>query len=365
MKIANILIDSKKKFDENKTTNIERSFIDYALYLTKKGAEVLSVFKADEFYREATIEGSSQVLELSSSKKFSKIYLIFQLWLKFLDFLPDVAICHSHKSFTFVRLARFFLGKKFPIISICNHENCAQFLKSDFVITQNSYLLKELVDIGKKREDIFVVNNSINIENDFKVLEKKPFGKPIKIGSIGILSLGKNFDKVLRAMIVLNSRGINCEYSIAGSGDYEDELNLLASELRLEKNFKILGFVNDKKSFFENIDICVMPIGKGFAGESILDAMLYSTPIISSNSYNCDEIIDHDLNGLKINIEDEKLIPTLIANAVEKLIKDENEARQMAKRAREKIFDHYSSEVVANRIFQICQKINEDFVAKN
>jgi glycosyltransferase involved in cell wall biosynthesis len=361
MKIANILIDSKKQFGEDKVTNIERSFIDYALYLTEKNAEVLSVFKADEFYREASIEGSTQVLEISP-KKFNKFYLIIQLWLKFLDFLPDIAICHSYKSFAVVRFARFFLGKKFPIISICSNENPNDFLKSDYIITQNSYLLKELVDLGKKRENILVINNSINVENDFKIIEKKPFSKPIKIGSIGIISLGKNFDKVLRAMIVLRSRGIDCEYSIAGSGDYEDELNLLANELRLEKNFKILGFANDKKNFFENIDICAMPIGKGFSSESLLDPMLYSTPLISSNSHNCDEIIDHDLNGLKININDEKLIPTLIADAIEKLVNNEVEAKQMAKRACEKIFDHYSSEVVANRIFQICKKINEDFV---
>ena len=115
MKIANILIDSKKKSNENKPINIERSFIDYALYLTKRGAEVLSVFKADEFFREASIEGSSQVLELSS-KKFAKIYFIIQLWLKFLDFLPDIVICHSYKSFFFVKFARFFSAKKFPII---------------------------------------------------------------------------------------------------------------------------------------------------------------------------------------------------------------------------------------------------------
>ena len=68
MKIANILIDSNKKSNENTAINIERSFIDYALYLTKRGAEVLSVFKGNEFYREASIEGSSQVLELSSKK---------------------------------------------------------------------------------------------------------------------------------------------------------------------------------------------------------------------------------------------------------------------------------------------------------
>ena len=354
MKIANILIDSKKKSNENRGINIERSFIDYALYLTKRGAEVLSVFKADEFFREASIEGSSQVLELSS-KKFAKIYFTIQLWLKFLDFLPEVVICHSYKSFLFVRLARFFCAKTFPIISICNNENPIKFLKSDYIIINTSYDIKDLIEAGKSRENIFVVNNSINIEKDFKIIEKKGFGKPIKIGSMGIISLGNNFDKVLRAMVVLRSRGIDCEYLIAGSGDYEDDLNLLSTELRLEKNFKILGYINDKKNFFENIDICVMPIVKGLPNDSILDAMLYSTPIISSNSHNCDETIDHGLNGLKINISDEKLIPTLIADSIEKLINDEVGTKQMAKRGCEKIFDHYASEVVANRIFQICQ----------
>ena len=358
MKIANILIDSKKKSEGNRALSIQRSFIDYALYLTKRGAEVLSVFQADEPYREASIEGSTQVLELSS-RRFAKIYFIIQLWLKFLDFLPEIAICHSYKSFLIIRLVRFFSAKTFPIISICNNENPIKFLKSDYIIIHNSYYIKDLIDADIDRQNIFVINNSINIEKDFKILEKKAFGKPIKIGSMGIVSLGNNFDKVLRAMVVLRSRGIECEYSIAGSGDYEDDLNLLSTELRLEKNFKILGFVNDKKSFFENIDICVMPVGKSLPNDSILDAMLYSTPIISSNSYNCDEIIDHGLNGLKINISDEKLIPTLIADSIEKFINDEVGTKQMAKRACEKIFDHYASEVVANRIFQICQNAKE------
>ena len=92
---------------------------------------------------------------------------------------------------------------------------------------------------------------------------------------------------------------------------------------------------------------------QGIASDSLFEAMLYPTPIISSNSYNCDEIIDHGLNGLKINISDEKLIPTLIADSIEKFINDEVGTKQMSKRACEKIFDHYASEVVANRIFQI------------
>ena len=118
MKIANILIDSNKKSDENKALSIERSFIEYALYLTKRGAEVLSVFKADEFYREASIESSSQVLELSS-KKFHKIYLVIQLCLKFLDFLRSSLYSGKHlPAWRIIQIGLMFSTEPFSVLII-------------------------------------------------------------------------------------------------------------------------------------------------------------------------------------------------------------------------------------------------------
>lgn len=355
MKIANILINSEQKSENDHSS--ERDFIDYALYLTKRNAQVLSVFECNKSYREATIEASSSVLELSS-KKFHNFLTLFQSWLKFIEFSPQVVLSHSSKALLFARSARIFTKKTFAIISICK-DNPEKFIKSDFIIVRSASLVKNLLDLGFKRENIFVVNNSIEIEENFQPTQKLAFSKPVKIGSIGLINQDKNFDKVLRAMVVLRSRGIECEYKIIGSGDSEDNLNMLALELRLEKNFKILGWDADKKNFFSDIDICVMPIGQNSSSDYVLEAMLYLTPVIASNSWALDEIIEHKINAIRINIDDENQIPHLVCDAIEQLINDEAGARQYAKRAYEKVVDHYSSEVVSNRVYQICKNASE------
>lgn len=102
-----------------------------------------------------------------------------------------------------------------------------------------------------------------------------------------------------------------------------------------------------------------MPIGQNSSSDYVLEAMLYLTPVIASNSWALDEIIEHKINAIRINIDDENQIPHLVCDAIEQLINDEAGARQYAKRAYEKVVDHYSSEVVSNRVYQICKNASE------
>jgi len=355
MRIANILINPEKSFDNDMI--VERSFVDYALYLTKRDAQVLSIFECDENYREATIEASSKVLEISSNN-FFKFINFFKTWIKFIEFNPQIALCHSVKSLRFAKFGRLFAKKSFAIIAIANHDPM-KFLSADYIIVRNSLYVHDLIEKGIKRENIFVINNSIEIEKDFKTLKKTPFQKPLRIGSIGFINPNKNFDKVLRSLVVLRSRGFDCSYKIMGSGNFEDNLNMLAIELRLEKNFKIINWDNDKRKFFEEIDICVMPFGNSLNSDFILDPMLYSTPMIVSNSSTWEEIIENNINGIKIDISDESLIANQISDAIEKLVNNESDAIQYGKRAGEKIIDHFSAEVVSNRVYQICKNISD------
>jgi glycosyltransferase involved in cell wall biosynthesis len=354
MKIANILINPEKNFFNDMTA--EKAFVDYALYLTKREAQVLSIFECNENYREATIEASSRVLEVKSNS-FFKFFNVFKTWLKFIEFSPQIVLCHSIKSLRFAKLARVFNSKPFAIIGISNNNNHLKFVGADYIIVRNSSFVKDLTNFGIKRDNIFVINNSIEIEKNFQTLKRQPFFKPIRIGSIGFITPNKNFDKVLRAMVVLRSRGIDSSYKILGSGNHEDNLNILAIDLRLEKNFKILDWQTDKRNFFQEIDICIMPFGNDLNYDFILEPMLYSMPMIVSNSPTWEEIVENNINGIKIDNSDDSQIATKISDAIEKLINNENEAIQYGKRANEKIIDHFSAEIISNRVYQICKNI--------
>jgi glycosyltransferase involved in cell wall biosynthesis len=352
MKIANILFNYKKSTNEKKTLGVERCFIDYAKYLIANGNELISITKPNMVFASDVEKTGSKLFELKATNKVDIISML-RLGLEFFSFKPDAVICHSGRALFFARVARFLVRKKFPIIGIDHGVNPKKFLKADYVLTVNSYFSQQLVRAGKLQDRALVIPNMMEIPPNFTELVKKPFRKSLKIGSLGRLYWEKYFDKVLLAMAILRDRGIESEYVIGGVGPMEKPLKDLAQELKLENNFKILGWVEDKPNFFDSIDIFILPSCYETFGIVLLEAMLYSTPIITSNSWGPDEVIDHEVNGLKVSKDDEKEMPKLIADAIENLVKDEDFAKKLAIKAKEKFFTNYSSEVVAKKLNEI------------
>ncbi|MDX2083028.1 MAG: glycosyltransferase family 4 protein [Rickettsiales bacterium] len=356
MKIVNILFNHKKSKSDNHILGVERCFIDYAKYLILQGHQLLSITKNKMVFKDDVKKTGSKFLEVAAFGQ-GDIWSILIIAFAFIKFAPDVAICHSGRAMFFARLARILSFRKFPIVAIDHGINPKKFLKADYVLTVNSYFSKELIKAGKAPETALVIPNMMEVPKNFVPLVKPPFRHPIKIGSLGRLYPEKYFDKMIRALAILRDWGIACEYVIGGVGHQENYLNNLAQELGVEKNFKILGWVSDKKTFFENIDIFILPsFGETF-GIVLLEAMLYKTPIITSNSWGPDEIITDKINGLKVPREDEEKMPQLIAQAIKTLIDDQDFAKKLAENAYETFFKNYSCEMVGKKLSDILQNI--------
>jgi glycosyltransferase involved in cell wall biosynthesis len=353
MKILNILFNYKKSTHDNQILGVERCFIDYARYLISSGNEVISVIKSNMFYRDEIKKVGSKLLELPAFNQ-GDIFSILRLTFSLIFLKPNVIICHSGRALSFARSARLLSFKKIPIIAIDHGVNPEKFMKADYILAVNSYFSNQLIKAGKPANYCMTIPNMIEVPKDFSPLVKKSFRKPIKLGSLGRLYAEKNFDKVLKAMTFLRDWGIECEYVIGGVGPMEKPLNNLAKELNLEKNFKILGWTTEKREFFDEIDIFILPsLGETF-GIVLLEAMLYSTPIITSNSWGPDEIILEEIDGLKVSKDDENAMPEILAKAIKKLIDDENFAKNLSKNAYEKLFNFYTAEIVIKKLNQIC-----------
>ena len=356
MKVVNVLFNHKKSTNDNQILGVERCFIDYAQYLILNGHQVLSITKNGMIFKKNVIETGSQFLEVpafSQTDIFSILRIAFSLY----KFAPDAVICHSGRAMFFMRAARFFCIKKFPIIAIDHGINPKKFLKADYVLTVNSYFSKELIKAGKTPGTALVIPNMIEVPTDFAAPIKPAFRKPLRIGSLGRLYPEKYFDKMIRALPILHERGIECEYLIGGVGHQEEFLNNLAKELGVENSFKILGWTSDKKVFFDSIDIFILPSWGETFGIVLLEAMLYNTPIITSNSWGPDEIIEEGVDGLKVPREDAQAMPRLIADAVERLVKDEDFARRLVVKASEKFFANYTCEKVGKKLSDIVEMI--------
>lgn len=359
MKIINILFNYKKATHDNQVLGVERCFIDYAKYLTAHDNQVVSVFKEGMVYADELKKVSSKTVGMNAFGQ-GDVWTMLRMAFLFFKFSPDIIICHSGRALFFARVARFLTFKKVPIIVINHGIRVHKFLKADYVFAVNSYFTRELVAAGMAVDRAIAIPNMIEIPKNFVAPIKTKFRKPLKIGSLGRLYPEKFFDKVLLAMAILRDQGFECEYVIGGVGPMQEPLEKLAKELGLEKNFKILGWTEDKKTFFENIDIFILPSWGETFGIVLLEAMLYNTPIITSDSWGPDEIIDEGIDGLKVSKDDEKAMPNLLAQAILKLVNDEELAKKLAINASKKFFDQYCAEVVGKRLNDLLK----DIVAK-
>lgn len=360
MKVVNILFNHKKSSHDNKVLGVERCFIDYAKYLGVKNCEVLSVTKKNMSYFEELKSASAKVLELRGLNRHDVLSII-PLAVSLVSFKPDVAICHSGRALSFARAARFLSRRKFPIIAIDHGINPKKFMKADYILAVNKFFSNELIKAGKPADRALSIPNMIEVPANFTPLVKQNFRRPLKLGSLGRLYPEKNFDKMVRAIKILQDDGIECEYVIGGVGPMEKPLNDLAKELGVEKQFKILGWTTDKRKFFDDIDIFILPSSGETFGIVLLEAMLYSTPIITSNSWGPDEVIQDGINGLKVSKDNAELMPDMLARAIKKLMNDEDLAKRLAKNAHAEFFEKYTTEKVINRLYEICQMAKKNF----
>ncbi len=358
MKIVNILFNHKRSAHDNKVLGVERCFIDYTKHLISDGNDVLSVIQNGVVYKEEVEKTKSKILQ---ERAFGKADFIttFNLTKAFLSFRPDIVICHSGRAMFFARAARFFGFLNFPIVVIDHGINPLKFLKADYVLTVNSYFSKELIKAGKNSETAITISNMIEVPIGFEKPIKSEFRKPLRIGSLGRLYKEKNFDKMIKAISILKDRGIDCEYVIGGVGPLNEDLNNLAKDLKVENNFKILGWISDKKAFFDSIDIFVLPSAYETFGIVLLEAMLYNTPIITTNSWGPDEVVDNEVDGLKVSKDDDEKTANFIADAIEKLYLDQDLAKRLANKAYDKLFEKYSSQKVMKKLDEIIKMIVE------
>lgn len=154
------------------------------------------------------------------------------------------------------------------------------------------YILNRHID-GHK---IVVVNNGIEIK---KLNDKKGKNKKIKIKSLGRLEKVKGYDVLIEAIKLLNERmGIQVECEIAGIGTERAALNELIKKFNLQKQCKLVGFVEDVNAFLQNADIYVQPSLIESFGMSILEAMNNNVVVIASKVGGIPDIVKDGYNGI-------------------------------------------------------------------
>lgn len=219
---------------------------------------------------------------------------------------------------------------------------------------------KELLNIVgiKYNKKIKIIHMGVNVPK--KILIKKTNKNFLKIVTPANLIEVKGHKYLIDACSILIKKNIkNIRFIFYGEGPLRVELENYIKKNCLSEYIKMPGVIPNEKllEMYKNrdIDIVILPSIKTSNGEhegipvSLMEAMAYEIPVISTSTGGIPELIGNDYG---IMIEEKNSLA--LANAIEKLIKDAKLRKNIGIKGREKIKKDFDIE-------ENCKLLNELF----
>jgi len=267
------------------------------------------------------------------------------------------------------------LGKKFKIPVIYTAHGF-HFLKGNSAL--KNFVFKTIEKKLAKSTDVLITIN----EEDFEAAKDWKAKQKFKISGIGfdinkydnssfdkeefksqlglkdefvVLTVAefikrKNYATSLKAIAELKNE--NVKYLICGRGVLEQEMKQQIKDLGIEDKVIMLGYRKDINKIMQISDAFLLPSNQEGLCLSIIEAMNFGLPIITSNVRGCKDLVEIDKNGF-IGEKDDYMF---YAEAIKKLINNPELKTAMGEKSKE-LSPKYSIDNVIKQLEEIYNKL--------
>jgi len=195
----------------------------------------------------------------------------------------------------------------------------------DEVICVSSDLHAECLRVGVSPSRCHLIHNAIDVEEfrrsrtsaDARKLFSEAPANAI-IGAMGRLSEEKGFDILIRSVHRLIKSGHDASLWIAGEGPARRSLQSLVNDLGVAEKVRLLGHVEDIKSFFEAIDLFALSSLREGLPNVLLEAMAMEIPIVATRIAGVPSLVADGQNGLLVDPNDVRKL----ADCLQRLLLD-------------------------------------------
>jgi glycosyltransferase involved in cell wall biosynthesis len=185
-------------------------------------------------------------------------------------------------------------------------EECAKVLKKRF---------------PTEKDKVEVIYNIVSPKMIYKMADEGQFdaferkGQEINILSVGRLHHQKGFELAIESCKKLIEKGYNIKWNIIGEGEERGKLTNLITRYQLEGRFNLLGLRSNPYPYIKQADIYAQT--SRFEGKSIAidEAKILKKPIIVTDFSTARDQINHEVNGLVVDMNSEAIV-----SGLEKLI---------------------------------------------
>jgi glycosyltransferase involved in cell wall biosynthesis len=207
------------------------------------------------------------------------------------------------------------------------------------------------------RRKLKVIHNGLDLSNQPRHnANNLPVNLKRVVGTVCRLDVVKGISFFIEAARkVLDESDENLDFLIVGKGPMEKELKDLTSRLGLDGKIHFLGHRDDALEIMAGFDVFVLSSLHEGIPYVLLEAMSQSKPIASTDVGGISEVLRNGWDGVLV----EPGNPTALAEAISGLLRDQNRASMLGKKARETVEKRFSSVVMANRMYGIYKELNK------
>ncbi len=234
--------------------------------------------------------------------------------------------------------------------------------KFDKVVVVSDGLKNRMLDQGYCLDKLKLIYNGID-EPKIKIFASNQIREKFKIDrnakivcSVGRLSAEKGMDFFLKVASLVIKNIPETFFVISGDGPQRRDLYIYAQELGIKDKICFTGYVKNIYEILEQIDIFVQSsLWEGF-GLALIEAMAMAKAVVTTDVGIAPEIIKSGTNGVMVKSGEE----TQMAEAIEKLIRNDNQIRQMGESARRLILERFTIDKMASDYAQVYEEIISD-----
>lgn len=222
--------------------------------------------------------------------------------------------------------------------------------KQSVVIVLSESWLHYVKSISPKAK-VKVIRNYVNLP-DLR-LKDNDHGR-VEVLFLGLVGRRKGIYDLLAAFKEALNKVPEIHLTVGGNGEVE-KARLLADNLGINKNITFAGWVGgeQKEHLLKRASFYVLPSYNEGLPVSLLEAMSWNMPVISTRVGGIPELVDHGIDGFLIDAGDQKSL----SESIILLANNEKLRKQMGDEARRKIENNFSREVVLPELESLYQSL--------
>lgn len=219
---------------------------------------------------------------------------------------------------------------------------------NSYIIVQNPDDRAMIETIGKL--NITIIKGSGADLNKYKYIKEN--NTNIKISMACRLLRDKGVFEFVEAAKILKEKFPNIEFNLYGDIDIHNPASLTSDDVEKIKNEKIIkvhGFTNDIATVFSDTNIVVLPSYREGLPKVLVEAAACGRAVVTTDVPGCRDAITPNVTGLLCKVKD----PKSLADAIEKLIKDDKLRNRMGIEGRKLAEKEFDINMIVKKHFEV------------